>query len=137
MKGIKAKGVIDTADRTRESRTHLSLRDCDRPREARYRRATTHHGAITDPMKVGALLRAIDAYGGQAITAAALKLAPYVFVRPSKLRAVEWSEIVLDGDEELFESSNEFCDFSSIHQCKPGLGDASSDTAHSRVCLWS
>jgi len=27
------------------------------------------------------------------------KLAPYVFVRPTELRAAEWSEITLDGNE--------------------------------------
>jgi integrase len=53
-------------------------------------------------VKVGALLRAIDGYGGQATTGAALKLAPYVFVRPGELRAAEWSEMVLDGDEPLW-----------------------------------
>ena len=53
-------------------------------------------------MKVGALLRAIDAYDGQATTAAALKLAPYVFVRPGELRAAEWFEMMLDRDEPLW-----------------------------------
>jgi integrase len=47
-------------------------------------------------------LRAIDGYDGQPNTGAALKLAPYVFVRPGELRAAEWSEIVLDGDEPLW-----------------------------------
>jgi len=51
---------------------------------------------------VAALLRAIDAYDGQATTAAALKLAPCVFVRPGELRAAEWSEMMLDGDEPLW-----------------------------------
>ncbi len=49
-------------------------------------------------MKVGELLRATAGYDGQPPTAAALKLAPYVFVRPAELRAAEWSEIYLDGD---------------------------------------
>ncbi len=43
----------------------------------------------------GGLLRAIDGYDGQPATAAALKLAPYVFVRPGELRAAEWSEFTL------------------------------------------
>jgi hypothetical protein len=30
------------------------------------------------------------------------RLAPYVFVRPGELRAAEWSELVLDGDEPLW-----------------------------------
>jgi integrase len=55
--------------------------------------------AITDPAKVGQLLRAIDGYVGQPTVHAALKLAPLVFVRPGELRAAEWSEFDLDGAE--------------------------------------
>lgn len=56
-----------------------------------------HHAAITDPVKVGELLRAIDGFTGQPVTLAALKLAPLVFVRPGELRQAEWTEIDLDG----------------------------------------
>ena len=49
--------------------------------------------AITDPGKVGELLRAIDGYGGQFITKCA---APLVFLRPRELRHAEWSEIDID-----------------------------------------
>jgi integrase len=56
-----------------------------------------HHAAITDPAKIGQLLRDIDAFAGQPVTRAALKLAPLVFVRPGELRGAEWSEIDLDG----------------------------------------
>ena len=50
-------------------------------------------------LKVGELLRAIDGYDGQPTTAAALKLAPYVFVRPTELRAAEWPEFSLDSEQ--------------------------------------
>lgn len=56
----------------------------------------THHAAITDPKEVGALLRAIRGYKGEPVTAAALRLAPLVFVRPGELRAAEWAEFDLD-----------------------------------------
>lgn len=56
-----------------------------------------HHAAITDPVRMGELLRAIDGYSGQYVTLAALKLAPLVFVRPGELRQAEWSEFDLDG----------------------------------------
>lgn len=56
-----------------------------------------HHAAITDPVQVGELLRAIDGFTGQPVTLAALKLAPLVFVRPGELRQAEWTEIDLDG----------------------------------------
>jgi integrase len=62
-------------------------------------KAPQSYAAITDPAKVGELLRAIDRYDGQPATAAALKLAPYVFVRPGELRAAEWTEFDLDGAE--------------------------------------
>jgi integrase len=57
----------------------------------------THYGAITDPKKVGELLRAIDDYEGSGITKLALQIAPHVFVRPGELRHAQWSEIDLDG----------------------------------------
>lgn len=55
------------------------------------------HAAITEPRAVGELLRAIDGYQGQPATAAALKLAPHVFLRPGELRAARWHEIYLDS----------------------------------------
>jgi integrase len=56
-----------------------------------------HHAAITDPAKIGQLLRDIDGFTGQYGTLAALQLAPLVFVRPGELRGAEWSEFDLDG----------------------------------------
>jgi integrase len=56
-----------------------------------------HHAAITEPVKIGQLLRDIDSFTGQPVTHAALKLAPLVFVRPGELRGAEWPEIDLDG----------------------------------------
>ena len=60
---------------------------------------TTHRAAITDPAKVGDMLRTLDTYTGQPATCAALKLAPLLFVRPGNLRAMEWAELDLDGAE--------------------------------------
>jgi integrase len=56
-----------------------------------------HYAAITDPKRVGEMLRAIDGYVGLGLTKLALQLAPHVFVRPSELRYAEWGEIDLDG----------------------------------------
>jgi integrase len=56
-----------------------------------------HHAAITDPAKIGQLLKDIDGYTGQAVTRAALRLAPLVFVRSSELRGARWAEFDLDG----------------------------------------
>src|SRR5262249_17952698 len=60
---------------------------------------TEHFGAITDPRRIGELLRAIDGYVGQPSTEYALKLAPLVFVRPVELRAAEWPEFDLGAAE--------------------------------------
>lgn len=54
---------------------------------------TKHMAALTEPAKVGELLRAIDAFKGTFIVECALKLAPFVFVRPGELRKAEWSEM--------------------------------------------
>lgn len=56
-----------------------------------------HHAAITDPARIGELLRAIDGFTGQPVTLAALRLAPLVFVRPGELRQAEWAEFDLEG----------------------------------------
>ena len=58
---------------------------------------STLRAAITDPVKVGDLLRAIATYQGSLVTKCALRLAPFVFVRPGELRKAEWAEIDLDG----------------------------------------
>ncbi|OQC14397.1 MAG: Prophage CP4-57 integrase [Firmicutes bacterium ADurb.Bin080] len=52
-----------------------------------------HMAAITDPKKVGQLLRAIDSYEGSFVVKCALQLAPLVFLRPGELRHGEWKEI--------------------------------------------
>ena len=52
-----------------------------------------HYPTITDPRKIGELLRAIDSYQGVFLVACALKIMPLVFVRPEELRLAEWPEI--------------------------------------------
>ena len=56
-----------------------------------------HRAALTDPVKLGELLRAIDAYEGTPTVRAALALAPLVFLRRGELRKAEWAEFDLDG----------------------------------------
>jgi integrase len=59
----------------------------------------THFAAITDPKRVGALMRAIDGYEGSLTVRCALRLAALVFVRPGELRHAQWSAMDLDGGE--------------------------------------
>ncbi|MDO8874634.1 MAG: tyrosine-type recombinase/integrase [Pseudolabrys sp.] len=58
---------------------------------------TKHRAAITAPVQVGGLLRAIDSYVGQPTTRLALQLAALVFVRPGELRHARWQEIDIAG----------------------------------------
>lgn len=56
-----------------------------------------HFAAITDPVKLGDLIRTIRGYQGGPIVRAALQLAPMLFQRPSELRCAAWAEIDLDA----------------------------------------
>jgi integrase len=56
-----------------------------------------HFAAITDPVKLGELIRSIRAYRGGPIVRAALQLAPMLFQRPGELRGAAWAEIDLAG----------------------------------------
>lgn len=58
-----------------------------------------HYATITEPKKVGQLMRAIDGYPGHPVVAYALQLAPLLFVRPGMLRNAEWVEFDLDNAE--------------------------------------
>jgi integrase len=57
----------------------------------------TNFPAITEPKRIGELLRAIDTYRGQPSGEYALRMLPYVFVRPVELRLATWSEFDLEG----------------------------------------
>ena len=73
----------------------------DRTRDAIRGALKPHHGkhfaAITDPVKLGELIRVVRGYQGGPIVRAALQLAPMLFHRPGELRAAEWCEINLDA----------------------------------------
>jgi len=62
----------------------------------------SHLAAITDPDKIGPLLRMIEQYEGTPVVKCALRLAPLVFVRPGELRQAEWSDIDLENAEWRF-----------------------------------
>ena len=59
-------------------------------------RRTKPHAAITEPVKFGELLCAIDEYDGQPTTKLALKLMALLFPRPGELRQARWSEFDLE-----------------------------------------
>src|SRR5690606_17367959 len=66
---------------------------------------TRHLASITDPSRIGELLRAIHGYTGSPVTQAALRLAPLTFVRPGELRKARWADIDLEAGEWRFVAS--------------------------------
>jgi integrase len=58
-----------------------------------------HFTAITEPQRLGQLLRAIDVYSGSFVVKSALQLAPLLFVRPNELCQAEWQHIDLEAKE--------------------------------------
>jgi integrase len=60
---------------------------------------TKHLAAITEPSKVGPLLKKLNSYKGTFGVCCALKLSPLVFVRPGELRSAKWRDINLDEAE--------------------------------------
>jgi integrase len=59
-------------------------------------RSKKHFSTITDPPKVGQLLRDMEDYQGYFVVRCALRLSALVMLRPGELRAAEWSEIDLE-----------------------------------------
>ena len=109
LRAIESKGHHETATRTKQRvgqvmRYAIATGRAERDITADLRGAlapvpTKNRAAITDPSRVGELLRAVDGYQGEPATAAALKLAPLTFVRPGELRGAEWREFDLEAAE--------------------------------------
>ncbi len=109
LRKIEARGAIDTAHRVGQTvgqifRFAVAAGLAERDVTADLRGAMTvpnkkHHAAITEPLALGALLRAVHDYSGCPCTVVALKLSPMLLVRPGELRHMEWAELDLDGAE--------------------------------------
>lgn len=107
LRRIEERGANETAHRTKQRagqvfRYAIATARAKHDPTADLRGAlapvvSTSRAAITDPAKVGELLRAIDGYSGSLIVRCALKLAPLAFVRPGELRKAEWLEFDLDA----------------------------------------
>lgn len=65
----------------------------------------THMPAPTDPATVGALLRMLEAVRGTPEVCAAVRVLPYVFVRPGELRRMRWADVDLDAGEWRYTTS--------------------------------
>ncbi|MCU7873587.1 MAG: tyrosine-type recombinase/integrase [Candidatus Thiodiazotropha sp. (ex Lucinoma borealis)] len=109
LRRIEDRGALETAHRIHQScgqifRYAVATGRAQRDPSADLKGALPptrqkHHASITDPKKIGELLRAVDGYEGLFITRCALQLASLTFVRPGELRHAEWVEIDLDKKE--------------------------------------
>jgi len=106
---IESRGAVDTAHRAKQTcsqifRYAIATGRADRDPAADLRGALQsinkqHFPTITEPSKMGALLRNMNDYSGSFVVKCALKLAPLTFVRPGELRHAEWNEIDMDQAE--------------------------------------
>ena len=106
LRRIEAKGTHESAQRLRSAMGRVfrfgiaTGRATSDPTAALAGALVTHrvrhHPAITDPIAVGQLLRAIDGIDGSRVVSAALQIMALCFPRPGELRHAEWSEIDLN-----------------------------------------
>lgn len=109
LRGIQSRGRLETAHRVRALAGQIMRYGVATGRAERNPVAdlagalpspeSRHFAAPTEPAPVGELLRAIHGYEGTATVAAALKLAPLLFVRPGELRAMRWADVDMDAAE--------------------------------------
>ncbi|MEA0862735.1 integrase arm-type DNA-binding domain-containing protein [Xanthomonas campestris pv. campestris] len=109
LRKLEQRGIIETAHRARAhagrvfryaiATGRVERNPADNLAGALEQPKTKHFASLTDPEQIGNLLRALWAYQGAAVTQAALKLAPMLFVRPGELRHAKWADIDLDAAE--------------------------------------
>jgi integrase len=58
-----------------------------------------HRAAMLEPKGLGRILRTIDTYTGSFIVLSAMKILPYVFVRPGELVTARWEDINFESCE--------------------------------------
>jgi len=103
LQRIEDRGAIDTAHNARQVLNQIfryakqTRRVSENPATdlagALRPKQTKHRPAITDPVKFGKLLRAIDRYNGTHVIRCLLKLCPLLFQRPGEMIEMKWEEI--------------------------------------------
>lgn len=109
LRRIEGRGALDTAHRALQNcgqvfRYAVATGRAERDPSGDLRGAlppakSGHFAAITEPLKVGVLLRAMDEVSAGFVVKCALRLAPLLFVRPGELRTAEWADIDFDKAE--------------------------------------
>ncbi|AFC86375.1 tyrosine-type recombinase/integrase [Frateuria aurantia] len=107
LRETEDKGLLETARRSKIKAGQVfryaiieGLCEADPMASLRGALKTTrnrHHAAITDPVQIGGLMRAMDGFAGTFTVRCALLLSALLFVRPGELRKAEWAEMDLDG----------------------------------------
>lgn len=115
LRKMERRGVVETAHRSRSlagrvfryaiATGRAQINPADDLAGALEQPQTKHFASVTDPMKIGDLLRAMYSYRGSPVTLSALKLAPLLFVRPGELRKARWADIDLGASEWRFTAS--------------------------------
>jgi len=111
LEALKERGIHETAKRTavtlqqifkyavtHEYIPHNIILDIDK-KVVLGTRKQNNYPTITDPKEIKSLLIAIDNYSGDYSTQKALQILPYLFVRNSNLRLMEWQELDLQKCE--------------------------------------
>lgn len=109
LKKIEAKGLLETARRTKQRCGKVfrhaiglghDIRDITPDlRGLLEAPQTEHHAAPNDPRAIGELLLDIDAYPGRFVTRCSLRLRPLLILRPFEQRALEWDWIDFENAE--------------------------------------
>ena len=109
IKQVRDRGAVDAAKRVKGWISQIfdyavvhgfadrnPAKDID-PKLILPKRVKGRFAAVTDPAKVGQLLRDIDGYQGGLSVRMLLALSPLVFTRPAEIRLAEWAEFDLDA----------------------------------------
>ncbi|MDO4561628.1 MAG: tyrosine-type recombinase/integrase [bacterium] len=106
IRKVESKGHYDTAHRLRQiagqvfryaiATDNAQIDSTYALRGALHSKSTKHYPRITDPQKVGQLMRDIRDKGQSPVMRALLTLHAYTFVRPKEIREAEWAEFDFD-----------------------------------------
>lgn len=80
---------------TREMVSHNIVTDIDQ-RYVIGKKEVQHFPTITDSKEIGKLLRSIETYSGEYSVKCALRVMPYLALRPGNIQTMEWEEIDLE-----------------------------------------
>lgn len=107
LRKIEARGAIETTKRVRiiagqVFKYAMALGKVDRDPTATLNSVLktaqeSHHSAITDPDRLGHLIRAIRSYTGSEVVRKALQIQALTFQRPGEVRGMRWDELDLDA----------------------------------------